>query len=157
MILQYVQKYYKVVVRKYRNKTNCIVYAQKYYQLHYNTVVQNIWCLDDPSTHKPTTQQLNPHYPSTQWTVCYDNSTHFYIYMICSGAFCPPRLWGGRFVTCDMTSSILKMLCDIMSTLSWSEMWTFFHRMFWHVCDVYGQSDRTEVHQPMYQWPCALT
>ncbi len=32
------------------------------------------WCLDDPSTDKPTTRQFGPHYPSTQRSVGCDNS-----------------------------------------------------------------------------------
>jgi hypothetical protein len=88
--------------------------------------------------HKPTTLQFNPHYPSTQRTVCCDNLLlwHSYTCTICSGISCLPQLWGGRFFTCDMTSTLLKMLCDIMSTLSWSEIWMVCHMIFGPICDV---------------------
>ncbi len=33
-------------------------------------------------------------------------------------------------------STLLKMLCDIMSTLSWSKIWTVCHKIFGPICDV---------------------
>jgi hypothetical protein len=61
---------------------------------------------------------------------------HSYTCMIRPGIFRPPPLRGGRFVTCDMMSTLLHMLCDIMSTLSWSKIWTVCHKMFGPICDV---------------------
>ncbi len=91
-----------------------------------------------PATHKPTMQQFDPHYPSTQWTVCYDNALlwHSDTYTIRPGIFCPSWLRAGQFVTCDMTSTLLKTLCDIMSTLSWSEIWTVCHMISGLIWDV---------------------
>ncbi len=90
------------------------------------------WCLDDLSTHKPTTPQFDRHYPSTQRTVCCDNLLlwHSDICTIRPGIIRPPRLWGGWFVTRNMTYTLPKRLCDIMSTLSWSEIWMVFHMIF---------------------------
>jgi hypothetical protein len=39
----------------------------------------------------------------------------------------------------------------VMSCWLFSEMLMFCHRIFWHTCDGYGQSYRTEIHQPMDQ------
>jgi hypothetical protein len=141
-------------------------------------------CAMPPSTHQPITRQFDPHYPSTQWTVSCDNSPlwHSYTYTIHPGIFRLPRLGGGRFVTSDMTSTLLKMLCDIMSTLPGAKCGHFvtgFFDMFvmgiisqteqkstnpWFSvpCALtlpnpgYGQSDRTEVLQPMNQYAVCL-
>jgi hypothetical protein len=85
-------------------------------------------CLDDPSSHEPTMWQFDPHYPSTQQTVSCDNLPlwHFFTCTIRPDIFHPPRFRVGQFVTCNMTSTLLKMLCDIMSFLSWSRIWTVF-------------------------------
>ena len=56
----------------------------------------------------------------------YDPSTYF----------SSTHLQGGRFVTCDITSTLPKMLCDIMSTLSWSKIWTVCHNILGPICDV---------------------
>ncbi len=53
------------------------------------------------------------------------------------GIFCPPRFWNGRIVTRNMTFTLLKMLVDIMSTLSWSKMWAICHMIFGHICDLW--------------------
>ncbi len=97
-----------------------------------------IRCLDNPSTHEPTTWHFNPHNSSTQRTAYCDNSPlwHSHTCTIHPGIFCPPPLRGGRFVTCDMTSTLLQMLCDIMSTLPWSKIWTVCHKIFRPICDV---------------------
>ncbi len=67
-----------------------------------------------------TTWQFDPHSPSTQWTVCWDNLPlwHSDTCTIHPGIFSPSQLQGGWFVTCDMTSTLLKMLSDIMSTMA---------------------------------------
>jgi hypothetical protein len=104
------------------------------------------WCLDDPSTDELTLRQFSPHYPSTLRIVCCDSSPllHSVTYTIHPGIFRPPQLRGGQFVTCDMTSILLKLLCDMMSTLSWSEMWTFCCMIFGPICDVLPHPQRTE-------------
>jgi hypothetical protein len=90
------------------------------------------WCLDDPSTHKLTTRQFDPHLSSSRQTVCCDNLLlwHSSTYKIRPRIFCLPWLQGGRFVTCDITSTLPKVLCDIMFTLSWSKIWTVCHNIF---------------------------
>ncbi len=97
-----------------------------------------LWCLDDPSTDKPTTRQFDPHYPSTQRTVNSDKSPlgQSYTYAIHSGIFHPPRLQGGWFVTRNMLSTPYYLSCDIMTP-------------FWHVVGV-----SVWVHLPMDQ--CAV-
>ncbi len=89
------------------------------------------------STHKSTTGKFDPHYPSTNVPSALTTLPlwHSYTCMTHPGIF-SCRLWGGRFVTCDMTSTLLKMICDIISTLSWSEIWMVFHMIFWPICDV---------------------
>ncbi len=84
-------------------------------------------CLD-PSSHEPTMWQFDPHYPSTQQTVSCDNLPlwHFFTCTVRPDIFHPPRFRVGQFVTCNMTSTLLKMLCDIVSFLSWSRIWTVF-------------------------------
>jgi hypothetical protein len=57
--------------------------------------------------------------------------------------FRPPRLQGGLFVNCDITSTLPKMLCDIMSTLSWSKIWTVWHKIFGLICDVLPPTQQT--------------
>jgi hypothetical protein len=101
-------------------------------------------CEDNLSTDKPTTRQFDPHYPSTQRTVSCDNSPlwHSYTHTIRPGIFCPPRLRGGWFVTCNMISTPYFLSCDIMSTLSCPNLITL---------GMDSQSDRTDVHQPIDQ------
>jgi hypothetical protein len=92
----------------------------------YEYCVSQIRCLDDTSTHKPTMWKFDPHYPSTRKSICCDNLLlwHSSTYTIRLHIFHPTRLQGGLFVTCDITSTLPKELCDIMSTLSWCEIWT---------------------------------
>ncbi len=78
--------------------------------------------------HNSTHTIRQPNKPSvvTTWPCDYDLYRYFH----------PPRLWGGRFVTCNMTSTLFIMLCGILSTFSWSKMWTICHMIFRHICDV---------------------
>jgi hypothetical protein len=87
-------------------------------------------------TNHATIQPTEPHSPSTQRTVCYDNSPlwHSYTYTIRSGISRPLWLRGGQFVTRNMLSTPYYLSCDIMSTLSWTEMWMFRHRIFLTRC-----------------------
>ncbi len=68
---------------------------------------------------------------STRQTVCCDNLLlwHLSTYTIHPRIFHPPLFQGGWFVTCDITSTLPKMLCEIMSTLSWSEIWIVCHKI----------------------------
>ncbi len=97
-------------------------------------------CLDDPSSHKLATRQFDPHYPSTQQTICCDNlplwHSSTYSYMIRPSIFRSPRLQGGLLANCDTMSTLPKMLCYIMSALSWSEIWTVCHKIVGPICDV---------------------
>ncbi len=81
---------------------------------------------------------FNPNKASTWQTVCWDNLLlwHLSTYTIRPRIFRPPRLQGGRFVTCDITSTFPKMLSDIMSTLSWGKICMVCHKIFGATCDV---------------------
>ncbi len=100
--------------------------------------VHMFWCTDDASTHKLTIQHFDPHYPSTQQTICCDNLPlwHSYTCLIRPGIFCPPQVGGGQFVTCNIMSTLFKMLCDIMSTLLWDKMWMLFVTCHLGTCGV---------------------
>jgi hypothetical protein len=96
------------------------------------------WRSVHPQTDHVTFQPKLSVHPTNWQTVCCDNLLlwHSSTYMIRPRIFRPPRLQGGRFVTCDITSTLPKILCDIMSTLSWSKIWTVCHNILGPICDV---------------------
>jgi hypothetical protein len=113
-------------------------------KLEENWLGRKIWkkrkieCLDGLSTHETTTRQFDLHYPSTQQTVCCDNCACAILTPVWSVQvfFVHPSFDVDGFVTCNMTSSLLKMLCDIMSTLSLSKIWLVCHMFLRQLRDV---------------------
>jgi hypothetical protein len=113
----------------------------------------HLWCLDDPSTHKSTMRHFDPHYLSTQQTVCSDNSPCDILTPVRSVQvfFVHPSFevdglshvtWHPPSSKCSVTSyppfpetkfgQFVTWFLDpfLMSCWLFSEMWTFCHRIF---------------------------
>jgi hypothetical protein len=72
-----------LILPPHLRSSNLTVYSSLHTYIHPDnllilvfTLPHRLRCLGDPSTDQPTRRQFDPHYPSTQWTVCCDNSPH---------------------------------------------------------------------------------
>jgi hypothetical protein len=91
-------------------------------------------CLDDPSTHVPTTRHFYPHYIFTQCrsAVTIPPCDILKLYNA-SSIFLPQLVRGGRLVTCDMISTLVFLPCDIMSNLLKQNVDVLTHDLWTHL------------------------
>ncbi len=85
-----------------------------------------------PPTQRPGNKATHAINLSNQWTVCCDNLLlwHSDTCTIRPGIFHPPRLRGVQFVSCDMMSTLLKILTPCLSCPE-VRFGQFFSHVFW--------------------------